>query len=256
MCCSVVLVHGSMPCQVQYWQTTSHIEAPVPLLENCKILVADDVGTASFGESGLHCWNSLPTEQVGALCTDMPSSVSAPVRLLPLGKRSLLPWPHVYQVTLRCGLLMHTTSLLVLPVTGCLERSQKLHKGSFQQINTIWSRVCKAVVLTHARHIWVKPWENVSTVQSAPIDSQNMVPITISPCCGHSPLLPSCLVSRGTLSLFPCSLMLIRSIASAHFEGPSAILCLHLHPCCLAVAQAMPGALTSLPSQLASSLPH
>lgn len=32
---------------------------------------------------------------------------------------------------------------------------------------------------------------NVSTVEAAPIDSQNMVPVTVSPCCGHSPHPPS-----------------------------------------------------------------
>lgn len=91
MCCSVVLVHGSTQCQVLYWQTTPHIEAPVPLPENFKISVADDVGAANFGESGLHCWNSLPTEQVTAPCTEMPSNPSAPVHLLPLGLCCLGP---------------------------------------------------------------------------------------------------------------------------------------------------------------------
>lgn len=73
------------------WQTTSHIAAPVALPARFKILIADDVGTASFGEAGLHCWNSLLDEQVAALHSEIPSSTSAPVHLLPLGLCCLGP---------------------------------------------------------------------------------------------------------------------------------------------------------------------
>lgn len=84
------------------------------------------------------------------------------------------------------------------------------------------SWVCKAGALKRGRHLWMKTWRKLSTMQPAPIDTQHAVPVAISSCwVKPPPPTPAVgVLFLWVLSLFPCSLTLICSIASARFQGP------------------------------------